>query len=249
MGCLAMLVLYGASGAVVRRHEASKTAKVDVEATGAASSSMMADKCKVTLYESMDCKKKVSSFSTNSGNGKEITFGGGKNENNPNSLGVDTDGCADVEIYDEDATKRGYEDNSKVHSPKKGLCVKFPYDLQEDVGGLYLRAAVDENKECKITAHSDTECSKNEKNPISFATKSGNLEVHSCPRQAKNTRSIRIKTEHCRTVKVYDNDMNYLVFNANDDKVIRSPMKDECYALDEDRAEDIGGIGLQSDYN
>lgn len=242
MGGLAILVLYGASGAVVRRH----ANMVDVEATGSLSSSMMADKCKVTLYESMDCKKKVSSFGTNSGNGKEITFGGGKNENNPNSLGVDTDGCAEVEIYDEDETKRGYEDNSKVHNPKKGLCVKLPYDLQEDVGGLYLKAKVDENKECEITTHTDTECSKS---AVSFATTSSSLEKKDAKGKAKKARSIRIKTEHCRTVKVYDNDMNYLLFDANDDKVIRSPPKDECYALDEDLAEDIGGIGLQADYN
>jgi len=75
--------------------------------------------------------KKIGTYSSDCT--KEFKWSHGYQENEPNSALVTGQNCDKVEFYDEDYNHANYEDNVIKHGEG---CVKFPYDLQEDLGGI-----------------------------------------------------------------------------------------------------------------
>jgi len=92
--------------------------------------------CTVTTFTGFNCnKRKVATYSSDCT--REFKWNSGYQENYPNSAMVTGPHCDKVEFYDEDANYHGYEDNIWKHGEG---CVKFPWDLQEDLGGLKIWA-------------------------------------------------------------------------------------------------------------
>jgi len=92
--------------------------------------------CTVTTWTGKQCDgKKVKTYSSSSK--EEFKWNGGAQENDPNSAQVTGAGCDKVEFYDEDRNRAGYRDNVWQHGEG---CRKFPWDLQEDLGGLQIWA-------------------------------------------------------------------------------------------------------------
>lgn len=92
--------------------------------------------CTVTTFTGFNCnQKKVATYSSDCT--KEFKWNFGYQENWPNSAMVTGQNCDKVEFYDEDNNKPGYGDNVWKHGEG---CVRFPFDLQEDLGGLKIWA-------------------------------------------------------------------------------------------------------------
>jgi len=92
--------------------------------------------CTVTTWTGRRCDgRKVETYSSSSV--QEFKWNGGYQENDPKSARVTGAGCDKVEFYDEDKNRANYKDNEWQHGEG---CLKFPYDLREDLGGLQIWA-------------------------------------------------------------------------------------------------------------
>jgi len=92
--------------------------------------------CTVTTWTGKKCDgKKVETYRSSSV--QEFKWNGGYQENDPNSARVTGVSCDKVEFYDEDRGRANYKDNEWMHGEG---CLKFPWDLQEDLGGLQVWA-------------------------------------------------------------------------------------------------------------
>lgn len=92
--------------------------------------------CTVTTWTGKKCDgKQVETYHSSSV--QEFKWNGGYQENDPNSARVTGVNCDKVEFYDEDRNRAGYGDNEWQHGEG---CLKFPWDLQEDLGGLQIWA-------------------------------------------------------------------------------------------------------------
>jgi len=92
--------------------------------------------CTVTTWTGKRCDgKQVETYRTTSV--QEFKWNSGYQENDPNSARVTGVSCDKVEFYDEDRGRANYKDNEWMHGEG---CLKFPWDLQEDLGGLQIWA-------------------------------------------------------------------------------------------------------------
>jgi len=92
--------------------------------------------CTVTTFTGDNCDgKKVETYSSSCV--KEFKWYFGYQENYPNSAMVTGANCDKVEFYDEDRNHANYKDNVWKHGEG---CVNFPWDLEEDLGGIKIWA-------------------------------------------------------------------------------------------------------------